>query len=474
MAKVPPEPIDFAPAWLNRSSSNKQKYPKLGQPLSSTVDFDIGSRNVTKAFGSSHKSDRNLQNFNSKTAGHQSTDCDTWNAYCAIKTSGGFSDSLNDSLNVSVKNQSRGKTILQATKNNLQREIEFPSLGSHEQTLHTSKIQANNVWRKPPVLKPTITEVNSGPNSKSVNLKSDTASSIYKSLVPKSTTAGHKQPYRRAVSIPNANKSAEKFFTSNIEPITSQNHANFKSQEMSSGTLQAADGHSMLALTVKRHRRGKNVFLQGLKCGELVPAEDKDHEAADSASEIVPSPSEEEQQVDCMDMEDSTEAKEEIQHKSMAIDYWDAVYDQDDGDVVRNDDASQAARTQECRDESLNKFSANTIPLSSSLEAEYRLLREMGWTRDRSCLNGDDSADEPPLTDDEIREFFTRNKRRGLLGVPSISHRTSAFRDALNTWSISNKQLRHGNRKVTAPESLPEVPSPRYSTDSQFSLSDSD
>lgn len=105
-----------------------------------------------------------------------------------------------------------------------------------------------------------------------------------------------------------------------------------------------------------------------------------------------------------------------------------------------------------------------------------RLLREMGWRQDHSGLNGDDQADEPPLTDDEIREFFTRNKRRGLLqGVPSITHRTIAFRDALLSWSPSSKQLRRGNDRQTAPESVAEAQSPRYSTDSQFSsLSDSD
>jgi len=66
-----------------------------------------------------------------------------------------------------------------------------------------------------------------------------------------------------------------------------------------------------------------------------------------------------------------------------------------------------------------------------------RLLRQMGWTECDGCADGSDASDEPPLTDDEIREFFTRNKRKGLLAVPSITHRS--FRDALTTWSQAHK-----------------------------------
>ncbi|KAG0430626.1 hypothetical protein HPB47_022523 [Ixodes persulcatus] len=50
---------------------------------------------------------------------------------------------------------------------------------------------------------------------------------------------------------------------------------------------------------------------------------------------------------------------------------------------------------------------AERAPLSSSLEAEQRLLREMGWKEEAS----DDDA-YAPLTEDELREFQYLTKMR--------------------------------------------------------------
>ena len=67
-----------------------------------------------------------------------------------------------------------------------------------------------------------------------------------------------------------------------------------------------------------------------------------------------------------------------------------------------------------------------------------RLLRQMGWSDCDEGADGDAAgSDESPLTDAEIREFFLNYKKKGLLSVPTPTHRETAFRDALSTWLLS-------------------------------------
>ncbi|XP_064476808.1 vasculin-like isoform X2 [Ornithodoros turicata] len=82
------------------------------------------------------------------------------------------------------------------------------------------------------------------------------------------------------------------------------------------------------------------------------------------------------------------------------------------GERQRNESLSEDARSEDFDDSmdfsklSLDNSSMNT-PLSSSLEAEQRLLREMGWKEE--ALDDDAYA---PLTEDELREYQNLTKLR--------------------------------------------------------------
>lgn len=68
----------------------------------------------------------------------------------------------------------------------------------------------------------------------------------------------------------------------------------------------------------------------------------------------------------------------------------------------------------------------------------HRLLREMGWQ-----YTDDQEIEEEPLTEDEIREFFSQNKQNGLLTVPSANHREEAFHSAISEWKFSGIRRKH-------------------------------
>lgn len=56
---------------------------------------------------------------------------------------------------------------------------------------------------------------------------------------------------------------------------------------------------------------------------------------------------------------------------------------------------------------------SDTDHLSSSLEAEHRLLKSMGW---QECPENDDNFQ--PLTEDELREFQTKTEQLKRTGIP--------------------------------------------------------
>ena len=74
----------------------------------------------------------------------------------------------------------------------------------------------------------------------------------------------------------------------------------------------------------------------------------------------------------------------------------------------------------------------------------------MGWTECDEGADGDTAgSDESPLTEAEIREFFLNYKKKGLLSVPSPTHRETALRDALSAWLLSGPPVM---RKSLNPE----------------------
>ena len=72
--------------------------------------------------------------------------------------------------------------------------------------------------------------------------------------------------------------------------------------------------------------------------------------------------------------------------------------------------------------------------LSSSLEAEQRLLKEMGWT-------GDDEEDVAPITEEEVNEF--KNKFHGRSARPSLT--TTAIRHIDNHYQQRENSIDHNS-----------------------------
>lgn len=94
----------------------------------------------------------------------------------------------------------------------------------------------------------------------------------------------------------------------------------------------------------------------------------------------------------------------------------------------------------------------------------------MGWTECEDGADGDATgSDESPLTEAEIREFFLNNKKRGLLSVPSPSHRETAFRDALSSWILSGPPVMRRNLLEKEKKSLNDSSSSICSVSSDFS-----
>jgi len=94
----------------------------------------------------------------------------------------------------------------------------------------------------------------------------------------------------------------------------------------------------------------------------------------------------------------------------------------------------------------------------------------MGWTECDEGADGDTAgSDESPLTDAEIREFFLNYKKKGLLSVPSPTHRKTAFRDALSTWLLSGPPVMrrhlHSDKGVKTSVQPPSPSSPASSSD---------
>ena len=100
-----------------------------------------------------------------------------------------------------------------------------------------------------------------------------------------------------------------------------------------------------------------------------------------------------------------------------------------------------------------------------------RLLRQMGWTECEEGANGDATgSDEAPLTDAEIREFFLNYKKKGLLSVPSPTHRETAFRDALSAWLLAGPPVMRRNvQSNTSKQTSAQPLSPCSLTSSDYS-----
>ena len=97
----------------------------------------------------------------------------------------------------------------------------------------------------------------------------------------------------------------------------------------------------------------------------------------------------------------------------------------------------------------------------------------MGWTECGEGADGDMvGSDEAPLTDAEIREFLLNYKKKGLLSVPSPSHRESAFRDALSSWLLSGPVMRRDMHSKGSKVVTPAIPNVSSTCSSDSNLSD--
>ncbi|XP_076812236.1 uncharacterized protein LOC143459133 isoform X2 [Clavelina lepadiformis] len=465
MARVPPPTVDFAPAWLNFNNSSKRtdKANSLSgcspaRALKTSPFNNYPSNKTTKFFSrqTSVDSDKTW----SILGGSENTSC------CDEKVSLPGHTRSSNKWSFSLEHKKRsGETL---SKNNSKNETtsldsDFPSLSNgwsqlspdREGPFATNK--TNNMWDKPLTLKPADDELEVSTLTKTSSNPSQSPSNIYKNFVPKSSTSFAK-PYRRAASVSSgAQNIAQESKSGNI----SRNYAN--SKKLNTGlTLQSTKRRDspkspspVLSTSedanpipgIKRHRKGKTIFLRELRQDD----DDDKHKKEFSG-------------------EKSGYISNLSSNIPMNVSDWDKNLDDAAGNAIdigaaENVRENNAAVTP---DPIREKVEGSVTVLSSSLEAEHRLLREMGWTQ------GEDSVDEETnagLTDAEIREFFLQNKRNGLLAVPSPSHRIDAFRDALSAWSMSGPVL----RRITDEEKVSRVTEDHGSSeDSQLSSIDSE
>nr|XP_039273109.1 vasculin-like [Styela clava] len=439
MAKDPHEAVDFSPAWLNFNNSNKKKSSEKssGNHLSSQSSISPSIKTSQESIYRTNSLGLRSSGSPSRTSGHpwgQHTPSPrSVSRHQSVDLTHSYLDSKNDHFNQSP-NREHKSTFTKSgtfsptlppnkkqfsanpwTRNGSTSAIDadFPSLSDIEVSdqkksnngspSRSSSTAVVNMWQKPLVMKNKVTDTSlSSPNS---NQKS---TSIYKTLVPKAAVSHQKQPYRRTMSVPlnfptknsadlsgdfisNGNKRelgtltrTNQSSSSNISPQQPRQEVQTKSSAVDIGVVS---GH-------KKHRKGKNHFLKALR--------QTDGEVDDSAGRSnyhlkseVSSTIEEEQPQAVTNQEKET-------HKNM-------------------DTNGKQTQTVLAHDD---------FVLSSSLEAEHRLLREMGW----KCSDEQTMEEDAPLTEDEIKEFQMRCN--GILSTSGVKQKEKALQNAFSGWKF--------------------------------------
>lgn len=497
MAKDPHETVDFAPAWLNFNNSNKKRTEKLSgiqsPSQSSSLNFLKSSQEsvfrssigVRSAGGSPSRSagPGSLWGLSSpvarSVARHQSVDfnqsygdkLDLFALSPNKDQKSAFSRSPNFSpSNVPKREPSGLHTRISSSRNSHPSsrigprtgngspvlDADFPSLSDIEISDQYKAKQIDspgnvvNMWKKPLVVKATDSQASQNMNPTS---KSQATSSIYKTLVPK-TSISHQKPYRRTMSVPlnfptkSGNSIGELIMSGSKREHSaigrqtqvvkqqgeSQSNATKNQQKHKSDhRLQLSKTLSVdigVASGHKKHRKGKSHFLKTLcqtESGDDSAGGVNFSETSDERERPVATG---DQPTGATGGQDSSAAPQA--NGTLLLDG--AIMDIHEDEVLNVSNG--------------RGFAGSIQQLSSSLEAEHRFLREMGWNTGEHAME-----EEPPLTEDEIQEF--KIKCNGLLSPQASGKRKEAFTNAFSEWKFSGIKKKSSDTFQNGHSTLP-------------------
>ncbi|XP_049646113.1 vasculin-like [Suncus etruscus] len=395
---------DFAPAWLNfpilpsstKSSLNFEKHSENFSWTENRYDVNRRRHNSSDGFdsgigrpngGNFGRKEKNgwrthgrngTENINHRGGYHGGSSCSRSSIFHPGKSQGLHKNSMPDN-ETGRKDDRRERKQFEAE--------DFPSLNpEYEREPNQNKSLAAGVWEYPPNPKsrtPRMLVIKKG-NAKDLQLsgfpivgnlqsqpvKNGTGPSVYKGLVPKPAAPPTKPTQWKSQT--KENKVGSSF---SHESYSVGNFNAFKptAKNYSPSTTSVKEQPRLTKLTRMRTDK-KSEFLKALK-RDRVEEEHEDESHAGS-----------EKDDDSFNLHNSNSTRQER-------------------DINRNFDESEVP--QENGNASVISqqiIRSSTFPqtdvLSSSLEAEHRLLKEMGWQEDSE--NDETCA---PLTEDEMREF---------------------------------------------------------------------
>nr|KAF6489554.1 GC-rich promoter binding protein 1 [Molossus molossus] len=403
---------DFAPAWLNfptppsstktptcslKSSLNFEKHTENFSWTENRYDVNRRRHNSSDGFdsgigrpsgGNFGRKEKNgwrthgrnaTENVNHRGGYHGGSSRSRSSLFPSGKSQGPHENSVPDS-ETGRKEDKRERRQFEAE--------DFPSLNpEYEREPNQNKSLAAGVWEYPPNPKsrtPRMLVIKKG-NAKDLQLsgfpvvgslqsqpvKNGTGPSVYKGLVPKPAAPPTKPTQWKSQS--KENKVGTSFSHESTYGVGNFNAFKSTTKNFSPSTTSVKEQPRLTKLTRMRTDR-KSEFLKALKRDRV----EEEHEDGGHAGS--------EKDDDSFNLHNSNSTHQE---RDINRNFGESEVPQENGNasVV----SQQVARS--------STFPQTDV-LSSSLEAEHRLLKEMGWQEDSE--NDETCA---PLTEDEMREF---------------------------------------------------------------------
>ncbi|XP_053155636.1 vasculin [Hemicordylus capensis] len=408
---------DFAPAWLNfpsppSSSKSSLNFEKPSESFSWTENrYEVNRRrhNSSDGFDPSNgrsngghlgRKERNGWRSQGRNGSENTNHRGGYHGGCSRVRTSSFHSGKSQGLH--EINAPECETLKKEDKEEpKQFEAEdFPSLNpEYEREPNQNKSLAAGVWEYP--LNPKsrsprmlvikkgntkdlqISGFSVGGNVHSQPAKNGTGTSVYKGLVPKpaippaKSTQWKSQTKENKLGLPFPHESSYGIgnfsaFKSTAKPVGSQNSVKECNRSNSSSPVDKLGQPRLTKLTRMRTDK-KSEFLKTLKRDRV----------------------EEENDENCVGQEKDDDDEFNLHNSNNS---------HQERDINRNFEAEISQENRNSAMISQQIIRSSTFPqsdvLSSSLEAEHRLLKEMGWQEDSE--NDETCA---PLTEDEMREF---------------------------------------------------------------------